>query len=146
MPKVLDAVIGGWQLSPATRYYSGRQLLFSTSYVVEGNPKLDQPTRDRWFDTSKFKSLQDSFTPRTNPWHYDGLVGPATFVTDMTLTKMFNVGESKRIEVRGEAYNLFNHTTWDIPDLNISGNFGKVTRKRNDGTGREIQVGLRFVF
>ena len=147
MPKVLDAVIGGWQLSPSTRYYSGRLLIFGTSYVTDGNPRLENPTRDRWFDTTKFKSLQDSFTPRANPWFYDGLTGPATFVTDMTLTKMFNISESKRIELRGEAYNLLNSVTWDLPDLNISNaNFGKVTRKRNDGTGREIQLGLRFVF
>ena len=37
--------------------------------------------------------------------------------------------------------------TWDLPDLGISSaNFGRVTRKRIDGTGREIQLGLRFVF
>jgi hypothetical protein len=27
-----------------------------------------------------------------------------------------------------------------------SANFGKVTRKRIDGQGREIQIGVRFVF
>ena len=27
-----------------------------------------------------------------------------------------------------------------------SPNFGKVTRKRTDSLGREIQIGLRFVF
>ena len=61
----------------------------------------------------------------------------------MTLTKMFNVTEKKRVE----AYNAFNSITWDLPDLGISSaNFGKVTRKRSDGQGREIQLGLRFVF
>lgn len=41
----------------------------------------------------------------------------------------------------------FNAITWDIPELNIfSANFDKVTRKRADGSGREIQAGLRFVF
>ena len=35
----------------------------------------------------------------------------------------------------------------NVPELNISStNFGKVTRKRADGSGREIQAGLRFVF
>jgi hypothetical protein len=29
-------------------------LLFGTSYVVSGDPKIDNQTRDRWFDTSKF--------------------------------------------------------------------------------------------
>ena len=36
---------------------------------------------------------------------------------------------------------------WDQPEVNLSSaNFGKVTRKRVDGNGREIQVGARFVF
>ena len=115
---------------------------------MDGNPKLDNPTRDRWFDTTKFKGLQDSFTPRTNPWYYDGLTGPSVFLTDLTLTKFFKLGETKRVEARAEAYNLFNSTTWAQPgqDIADSANFGKVARKRTDGTGREIQLGLRFVF
>ncbi len=152
----LEMVIGGWQASAATRWYSGRLLLFGNnnafaspqfSYVVDGNPKLDNPTRDRWFDTSKFISVQDSFTPRSNPWYYDGLTGPSFMLTDMTLTKMFNLTNKYRLEARLEAYNLFNQIGWDDPDLNIaSSNFGKVTRKRIESLGREIQIGLRFVF
>ena len=43
--------------------------------------------------------------------------------------------------------NAFNNIVWDNPELNVSSpNFGKVTRKRIDGTGREVQFGLRFVF
>jgi hypothetical protein len=146
MPTALDLVIGGWQYSGATRWYSGRPILFGTSYVVTGNPKLDNPTHDRWFDTSMF-GVADSFTPRSNPWYYDGLNGPSWTVTDMTLTKMFNVGKRYRLEARFEAYNAFNTIIWDTPDLVISSaNFGKVTRKRVDGNGREVQVGVRFIF
>ena len=65
----------------------------------------------------------------------------------MTLTKMFNFGSRYRLEARVEAYNALNQIVWDNPDLTItSSNFGKVTRKRVDGSGREIQVGLRFIF
>jgi len=146
MPKAADLIIGGWQYSTAARFYSGRMLMFNTSYIVDGDPTLDNPTRDRWFDTSKFK-VQDTFKPRTNPWYYDGLTGPSVFLADMTLTKMFDITEKTRIEARVEAYNAFNNIVWDAPDLNISSaNFGKVTRKRTDGTGREIQFGVRFVF
>ena len=146
MPTALDYVVGGWQYSLATRMYSGRPLMFTTSYIVSGNPKLDNPTRDRWFDTSMF-AVADSYTPRSNPYYYDGLNGPGWKVTDMTLTKMFNFGPRYRLEARVEAYNAFNQIIWDNPDLSISSsNFGKVTRKRVDGSGREIQVGLRFIF
>ena len=101
MPAVVDYVIGGWQYTASARYYSGRLLMFNTSYIVDGDPTLDNPTHDRWFDTTKFK-VQDSFKPRTNPWYYDGLTGPSVFLTDMTLTKMFNVTrESHRSTRRG---------------------------------------------
>ncbi len=146
MPAALDWVIGGWQYSVATRVYSGRPLLFNTSYLVSGNPKLDNPTRGKWFDTSMF-AVADTYTPRSNPWYYDGLNGPGWTVTDMTLTKMFNFSAKYRLEARLEAYNAFNTIIWDNPDLTLgSANFGKVTRKRVDGNGREIQIGLRFIF
>jgi hypothetical protein len=146
LPLALDLVIGGWQWTTVGRWYSGRQLLFTNSYVVNGDPRVDNPTRDRWFDTSVF-AVQDTFTPRSNPWTYDGLDGPSVFVSDMTLTKAFKLPNQNRIEARIEAYNVFNNITWDVPDLNISSaNFGKVTRKRVDGTGREMQIGVRFVF
>ena len=65
----------------------------------------------------------------------------------MTLTKSVRIGSKYRLEARFEAYNVFNGITWDNPDMNVSSaNFGKVTRKRIDGTGREVQIGLRFVF
>jgi hypothetical protein len=145
-PAALDALLGGWQITGTTRYYSGQLLLFQNSYVVSGNPKLDDPTRDRWFDTSKF-SVADSYAPRSNPWYFDGLTGPSTFMTDMTLTKMFALGQRYRLEARIEAYNAFNEIVWDNPDLILSSaNFGKVTRKQLAYSGREMQVGLRFIF
>ena len=147
LPRVLDAAVGGWQITPAARYYSGRLLLFNQSLIVDGDPRIDNPTRDRWFDTTKFRGLQDSFTPRNSPWYWDGLVGPGVFVADMTLTKMFTLTSRYRVEARIEAYNAFNNIVWDNPEVNVSSpNFGKVTRKRVDGTGREVQIGLRFIF
>ena len=131
----------------AARYYLGRQLLFTQSLNVDGDPRIDNPTRDRWFDTTKFRGLQDSFTPRNSPWFWDGLVGPGVFLADMTLTKMFTLTSKYRVEARIEAYNAFNTIVWENPELNVSSpNFGKVTRKRIDGTGREVQIGLRFIF
>ena len=142
----LDAALGNWQYTGSGRFYSGRPVFFNTSYVVSGNPKLSSPTRDKWFDTSMF-AVQDSFTPRNNPYVYSGLNGPAAAFTDMTLTKMFNVTSKYRLEARIEAYNVFNMIVWDQPEVNLSSaNFGKVTRKRVDGNGREMQVGIRFVF
>jgi hypothetical protein len=146
LPAAIDAALGGWQYTAVGRFYSGRQVIFTSSYVVADDPTLDHPTRDRWFDTSRF-SVQDSFTARTNSWVFDGLNGPSVFITDMTLTKAFSLTRKYRLEARVEAYNALNRVVWDMPDTNIaSPNFGRVTRKRPDGTGREFQFGVRFVF
>ncbi len=147
MPMALDMLLGGWQYTAAGRYYSGRPLFFGQSLRVTGNPKLDSPTHDKWFDTGAFNGLQDTFTPRNSPWVFDGLVGPSVFMADMTLTKSFRLASKYRLEARVEAYNVFNGIIWDNPEVNVSSaNFGKVTRKRIDGTGREVQIGLRFAF
>ena len=90
MPGVLDAIVGGWQYTASGRWYSGRPLFFG-AYVVNGNPTLDKPTRDQWFDTSLFGNVP-AFTPRTNPSFYDDLDGPDAWFADMTLTKMFSLG------------------------------------------------------
>src|SRR6266508_3824399 len=108
MPSALDYVLGGWQYTTAVRIYSGRPVLFTDANAVSGDPKLDSPTRDRWFDTSVF-AAQPAFTPRTNPVYFDGLTGPGAWFMDMTLTKSFPIRNSYRIEARLEAYNALNH-------------------------------------
>ena len=144
MPAAVDALVGGWQYTTAVRVYSGRPIFFNT-LQVSGNPKLDNPTRDRWFDTSKF-AAQPAFTPRINPVFYQGLNGPGSAFVDMTLTKSFTMG-TRRLEARFETYNAFNTVVWDQPETTLgNANFGKVTRKRTDSLGREVQIGIRYVF
>ena len=38
------------------------------------------------------------------------LTGPGIDNTDLSLQKSFSITESKRIELRGDAFNVFNHT------------------------------------
>jgi hypothetical protein len=114
---------------------------------------LDNPTRDRWFNTSVFAALPEpgdndpERIPRTNPYTYDGVVGPGTSQTDMTLSKSFRLSERFRFEVRVEAYNAFNQINWDNPVMDFnSANFGKVVSKRAPYIGREIQYGFKLSF
>jgi hypothetical protein len=151
--KPVDLALGGWQLTTTNRWYSGRILQFSQNLIVSGNPKLDHPTHDRWFDKSVFAALprgtnnDPANTVRTNPWTYDGLVGPGTSQTDMTLSKAFRLSERFKFEVRVEGYNVFNNLNWDNPVLDFnSSNFGKVVSKRPGYIGREIQYGFKLSF
>ncbi|HKX30451.1 MAG TPA: carboxypeptidase-like regulatory domain-containing protein, partial [Blastocatellia bacterium] len=100
----LDLALGGWQLTTTNRWFSGNLLQFTQNLIVTGNPKLDHPTRDRWFDTSVFRRLpaSDRSVPRTNAYNYPGLVGPGASQVDMTMSKSFKLNERFKLEVRME--------------------------------------------
>jgi len=154
-PKAVDLIVGGWTFTTFTRLYSGRPLFFTQNLIVDGNPKLDNPTQDRWFDTSKFHPLPTSTDPtlppnlhkRDNPWTYPGVEGPGIAQTDMTLSKSFHLTERFSLEARVESYNVFNHINLANPTVDFNSvNFGKVTTKLVAYNGREVQYGLRLRF
>jgi hypothetical protein len=142
---MVESLLGGWSFSPLFTCNSGTPILFSDySVVAPGSPKLEQPTRQAWFDVSKF-AKQTAFTPRTNPWYYAGLNGPRQWNLDSTLSKSFRIMERLRAELRMEAYNLTNSILWANPNMAIdSALFGKVLRQSN--RGREFQYTLRVHF
>ncbi len=161
-PRAVDLAVGGWQFTTTTRVYSGRPIFFTQNLLVDGNPKLDHPTNNLYFDITKFRRLPTTTNPdgvtanpndpvnlhrRDNPYTYAGLNGPGIWQTDMTLSKSFRITERFRLETRIEAYNAFNHVNFDNPTVDFtSANFGKVTRKLVAYNGREMQYGLRLVF
>lgn len=155
-PTGVDWAVGGWQLTTTNRWYSGRQLVFSQNLIVSGSPKISNPTlgpNGAWFDKSVFAALPTGTTNdpasvrRTNPWTYDGVVGPGTSQVDMTLSKAFRFRERYKFEFRVEAYNAFNQINWDNPVVDFNNaNFGKVISKRPGYIGREIQYGFKLTF
>ncbi|MDX2033285.1 MAG: carboxypeptidase regulatory-like domain-containing protein [Blastocatellia bacterium] len=153
-PLGVDLALGGWQLTTTNRWYSGRQLIFTQNLIVSGSPKVDNPTFDRWFDKSVFAALpvntaatSPASIARTNPYTYDGVVGPGTGQVDMTLSKAFRIRERMKFEFRVESYNAFNQINWDNPVVDFNSvNFGKVISKRPGYIGREIQYGFKLTF
>ena len=83
------------------------------------------------------------FTPRTNPFQYEGVAGPRYWSLDTTLSKNFSVTERFKLEVRFEAYNLTNSVMPGNPNLTVtSTQFGVVNSQVN--YGREVQYTLRL--
>jgi len=162
VPTAVDYIIGGWTLTTSTRIYSGRPLFFNQNLIINGSPKIGNPTASKWFETTMFYKLPTTTNPdgvtannndpvnlhkRDNPWTYDGLYGPGIWQTDMTMSKSFKLTERFRLEARLEAYNLFNRLQLANPSVDFnSANFGKITTKLVAYNGREIQYGLRLVF
>jgi hypothetical protein len=64
---------------------------------------------------------------------------------DLSISKNFQISETKRLQFRSEFFNLANHAQFGIPDWNIdSASAGVVTTTINQG--RQIQFGLKLYF
>lgn len=63
----------------------------------------------------------------------------------MSISKTFQINESKTLQFRTEFFNTFNHTQFSDPFANVAaGSFGQIT-----GTSvnpRLLQLGLKFLF
>ena len=59
--------------------------------------------------------------------------------------KIPNITEKTSVQLRFEAYNLFNHVNFANPVGDVaSANFGRVTAIR--GNSRLLQLGAKFIF
>jgi hypothetical protein len=141
---VLQGILGGWQTIGAWYFNTGNNLRFG-SMLASGNPTISNPTPQRWFDTTKFQRLP-AFTPRSNPWQYDGLFGPRFWQMDLSLMKYFQVTERVKTEFKMSAYNATNRLNRADPDLGVtSSTFGQ-TLRQSGSTGRQVEFGLKIIF
>ena len=64
---------------------------------------------------------------------------------DMSLFKNFVIRDQTRFEFRAEAFNVFNHPQFGLPNANIgNAQVGQITS--TVGNPRQLQMGLRFQF
>ena len=164
--KVVGAVLDGWQLSGITAFASGtpngitlqtaENFDFTgggdgTRVIVTGDPTLSAGDRslDKWFDTSVFRRPARNEIGNSTK---DVIRQPGTHVWDMTIFKNVSVGGRRSLQLRWEAYNIFNHTQFNGLDLNarfdaagnqVNTNFGRVTSTR---APRTMQGSVRFSF
>ena len=143
--RFVDGVLGGWSLSGLFSINSGQNIRFG-GLLVNGDPTIENPTRDRVFDTSKFARLP-AFTRRTNPLQYTGLKSAMFKNVDMTLAKNFVITEKLKFELRMESYNASNSFNGDLPSTAFGTSaFGAVTAQRPGYLGRQFQYSGRFTF
>jgi len=145
MHPVLNAVIGGWSTSHIVLWNAGPFLRWG-NLNVSGDPRLENPTGDKWFKTEVF-AIATPYTPRTNPWQYPGLTGPGYWSWDGTLVKHFQMTERFRLELRLEAYNVTNTLMLNQPNQSVTSSlFGKCVNHAAGNFGREVQYTARIHF
>lgn len=159
MPRVLDAVLGGFRLTVINRVTSGRpvNLTYSpeSSFSVSGDiayrPNIigevlvsDWKTTGRYFDINAVARPTDAANPFGNAPR-NAVRGPGFWQADVGLHKQFTLfNENTKLELRAEAFNLFNRTNFGAPNGNISSSaFGTIT---SAFPAREIQLAAKLYF
>ena len=144
-PRLMDALLGGWNLTPMVTWRSGRFAQFGGA-VVTGDPHVSDPGPNGWFNTAAFAQLP-AYTPRSNPWLYSGITGPGQLVVNASIVKSFHLTEKFRFELRMDTFNALNSITWADPNTNVlSSIFGRSTNQLANTFGRRSQLGLRIEF
>ena len=108
---------------------------------VSGNPSLDDPSPDRWFNTAAFT------IPAFGSFGNAGrniLDGPGYQNINLAVLKHVSLGGEARLQLRAEAFNLFNHANFNLPDAFVgSPTFGRIV---SADSPRRCQFGVRFIF
>lgn len=155
-------LLGGWQLSGITSWVTGAPLTVTSATGQDpagigflgpsaAGPRPDlvsDPTEgnglktvESWFNTAAFRE------PASGTVGNSGrgiLRAPGLQRWDISIFKNIRLKEEVRLQVRGEAFNAFNHTNFD----GVSTAFGSVTFGRLTSTRdpRNLQLALKLNF
>jgi hypothetical protein len=148
--KPVDTILGGWELSGILRLQSGFPLALPAGARINNtgqSAKLDNPTIDRWFNTSAFTAAPAFGFGTSGPVSPD-VRAAALRNVDAVMAKTFAVTIKDRkvtTQFRAEFFNLFNHPQFAAPNATFSSQaFGQVTAVAN--APRDMQFGLKLGF
>ena len=157
MNRILDGVIGGWELSSIISAQSGAALQVTNANgniwdgAVQrpnliGNPCISGPVSGKlnnYFNQNSF-SAPDDYTYGSAPRYLSTCRGPDTVNEDASLVKNFNIRERKYVQLRLEAYSVSNTPQWNSPNTSYGGTtFGQIT---GAGGNRNLQLAVKFYY
>lgn len=172
---VADEIVGGWRLSTLFQWHSGVPFTpviqssvadgidpgltpsFNAGSLLYpnliGNPHVSNPSVNEWFNPAAFAN------PASGTFGDLGrntLIGPGFWNVNLSIAKEFRLPwEGMRIEIRADAYDLFNHINYHNPDGDVGytgatladSNAGRLTDSAGFvATTRVIQLGAHFRF
>jgi hypothetical protein len=156
MNRVLDAVIGGWEISGGVTLSSRTPLGITQSastlwqgsqrpYLI-GDPSMPGSPRDKlnnYFNVKAFSTVAPD-TIGSTPRFLSTYRGPSTVNEDAALMKNFYIRESKYLQLRLETFSLTNSPQWGNPNTSFgSTSFGQITTTSGE---RNVQVAGKFYF
>ncbi len=150
---IADAVLGGWNLSTITILQSGSPLTFNsnidnlgsgvTNHADVSCPKVKTiGSVSEWFDTSCFSYPGPLLLGNSG---FGKVHGPGYYNSDLSLAKLEHIRETMAVRFQVDAFNVSNTPHYSNPNTTLGqSNFGEIGG--TNGTPREIQLGLHFVF
>jgi hypothetical protein len=157
--RVFEGIAGGWQVNGITTIRDGQPFTPATSVnsantngrnAPNWNPATTtagfSPSVNDWFDTAAFSQ------PVQYTYGNEGrnvLRGPGAINFDASLMKIFRVsqlGESGRIQMRFEGFNILNHANFAIPANVTIGTAGVGSITTTTTANRILQAGVKVTF
>ena len=149
-------IVGGWQLNGIVQAQTGFPLPITNSQLdirfltnrpdMTCDPEDGAPrTTAQWFNTSCFVARPLAQTgERPGNAGRNPVTGPGFASTDLSLFKHVELGGTRRIQIRIEAFNVFNQARFNQPSGAIgTANFGRITTAQD---GRVMQLGIKYLF
>jgi len=172
--RVVDALVGGWEVTGVGRWRSGFPLSpgngfnFPTNFflttagtvdtplkthVTRNIGKLDangNPLLPNLFSNPAAALAALSFTLPGSPGSRNVFIGPAFATLDVGVNKSFHITERQRLQIRVTAFNAFNSVNFSDAGLSldptIANTFGTFSSSANQGFGREMEFAVRYEF
>jgi hypothetical protein len=167
MDRVLDAFVGGWQLNTLTTFQTGQPLdiYMSTNRIADGlqRPNVVCPSGySLTTGTSRTASARYAIPtlnvncfadpgdqqPGNAPRYFSSLRSDGIHETDLTVEKIFKVGEQKgQIQFQADCFNCTNTPRFAPPDTGYGdATFGVISSSATGSLPRNMQLGIRYQF
>jgi hypothetical protein len=166
LPLALDLLAGGWRIAGVNTITPGEMVTFtynpSTAFLVSGitndfsgannyrpnlacdpYPPSGQQSITNWFNAACVVLPTDPSQPFGNAPR-NNVRGPNFVSFDLAATKNVKLAGKTTLQLRVEAFNLFNRVNFTPPNANRSlSNFGTITSTYDP---RQVQLGVKFLW
>ena len=159
--KAVNAVIGGWTVSPIITLHTGFPMTPYGSGDQSGtNSRSSRPdcaslpsvqgrtpgtgfNGYQWFVNNGNFSIPAVGTFGNCAAQLGGLRGPGYDDIDLSLRKDIQMTERYKLQFRTDFVNAFNHVNLNAPDMGLGGTMGQITSAQDP---RNIQFALKFYY
>ena len=166
-------LVGGWQLNGIIAMYSGQAFTPVLSFDptntgsggarpdIVGNPynfsnatsagcPSNQQTISCWYNPAAFAippvAPGQTFATLFGNASRGMLRGPAQYNVDFSVFKNFQITENQNLQLRGEAFNLFNTPEFGLPynAVDVTGAAGAISSTVH--SSRQLQLAVKYTF